>query len=408
MNKKQIISASIILVVLVALFLIFRKGVASHPKDFYTVQSGSFEEVIECKGEINSADVVEIKIPDILADNSLRVHSYRIVDIVDEGKMVKKGDFIAQLDQSQLMTRMREVSEELERLNADLKNAIIDSTVTLTQLREDIKDAQLDLEYNKIDLEQSVYESEAYQRKVQMNYQKAEIGIEHKKRNYLMEVGNRKLRILRLQNYVESRKEELLKIQTAISSCRITSPDSGIVMLAKSPFEGKKYKRNDYCYSYMPVLAVLPNLNEANSEVYVKEIDISKIAVGDSARISFDALEGVTLKGKVLWVASMGEDHKDFDMKVFKVFIRLDETDPGLKPAMTSNNEIIVSNLENVISVPVHSVFTSDSGKFVWLKQGGKLVPQDVITGPENEESIVITKGIQEGDRIATEAPDVI
>jgi len=104
----------------------------------------------------------------------------------------------------------------------------------------------------------------------------------------------------------------------------------------------------------------------------------------------------------------MGEDHKDFDMKVFKVFIRLDESDPGLKPAMTSNNEIIVSNLEDVISVPIHSVFTNDSGKYVWLKQGGKMIQQDVITGPENEESIVITKGIEEGDRIAIEAPDVI
>jgi len=289
MNKKRIFSAAIILVALVALFLVFRKGVVNDPKGIYTVQSGSFEEVIKCKGEINSADVVEIKIPDILADNSLQVWSYRIMDIVDEGKMVKKGDFIAQLDQSQLMTRMREVSQDLERLNADLKNAIIDSTVTLTQLREEIKDAQLDLEYNKIDLEQSVYESEAYQRKVQMNYQKAEIGIQNKKRNYLMEVNKRKMGIKRFQNRVENRESELAKIQKAIGACRITSPDSGIVMLAKSPFEGKKYKRNDYLHAFLPVLAVLPNLNKANSEVYVKEIDVSKIAVGDSARISFDA-----------------------------------------------------------------------------------------------------------------------
>ncbi|MCK3683285.1 hypothetical protein [Maribellus sp. YY47] len=408
MNKKRIITAGIILVSVVALFLIFRKEVTGEAKGIYTVQSGSFEEVIKCKGEINSADVVEIRLPNILADRSLRVWSYRILDIVDEGKAVKKGDFIAQLDQSQLTTRMREVTQELERLNADLKNAVIDSTVSLTQLREDIKDAELDLEYNKIDLEQSVFESEAYQRKIQMAYQKAEIGIENKRRNYQLEINRRKVGIKRLENYVESRNEEIGKIREAIAACRITSPDSGIVMLAKSPFEGKKFKRDDYCYPFMPVLAVLPNLNKANSEVYVKEIDISKIAVGDSARISFDALEGVTLKGNVVWVASMGEDHKDFDMKVFKVFIRLDESDSDLKPAMTSSNEIIVSNLENVLTVPVHAVFTSDSGKFVWLKQGGSFVQQSVTIGPENEESIVITDGIKEGDKIATEAPEMI
>ncbi|WP_147384262.1 efflux RND transporter periplasmic adaptor subunit [Maribellus luteus] len=408
MSKKRIITAAIILVAIVAIALIFKEEVSSEPKGIYTVRSGSFEEVIKCKGEINSADVVEIKIPKTLDDYTLRVWSYRIMDIVDEGKEVKKGDFIAQLDQSQLTTRMREVTQDLERLTADLKNAVIDSTVILTQLREEIKDAQLDLEYNKIDLEQSVFESEAYQRKVQMNYQKAEIGIENKKRNYQLEINKRKVGIKRLENYVEDRKESVAKIQKAIAACRITSPDNGIVMLAKSPFEGKKYKRNDNCHPFMPVLAVLPNLDQANSEVYVKEIDISKVAVGDSARVSFDALEGVTLKGKVVWIASMGEDHKDFDMKVFKVLIRLEETDPGLKPAMTSNSEIIVSNLENVLSVPVRSVFSGDSGKFVWLKQGSKLVQQPVTTGPENEESIVITQGIQEGDRIATEAPAVM
>ena len=105
--------------------------------------------------------------------------------------------------------------------------------------------------------------------------------------------------------------------------------------------------------------------------------------------------------GHIKEIAKMGETHKDFDMKVFKVTIYVDGNDPRLKPAMSCNNEIILSNEDNVISIPLNAVFRSPDGeKYVYKKDGSGTVKQPIKTGPANEESIRVEDGLQEGDVI--------
>lgn len=330
----------------------------------------------------------------------------KIVDLTQDGKSVKKGDFIVQLDANQVMEGMREVRQSLEKEEADLKNAKIDSAVNLTEKREGIKNALLDLEYNKIDLEQSKYESEAYQRKAQMTYQKAENEIAKKRRDYLLEQNKLKMQVRRSEERVDRSNKHLQKFQQAMQATRIMAPEDGIVIFGKS-WEGKKFSKDDnvYTYDFAPAIATLPDMSSVISEIYVKEIDISKIKVGDSVRVTFDALEGTTIMGSIDDIARMGEDHKDFDMKVFKVIIRLNHSDEGLKPAMTSNNDIILEDADNVISVPLNAVINEGGTNYVYLKTHGEIKKQEIQTGIENDESVLVTEGLNEGDLVLLEPP---
>jgi len=404
-TKKNIILSAIILCLLLVAIKITRSYIADSKLSYYTVSRGNFEEVITCKGEINSVRPIEINLPKYFENSREFSSSFKILRIVDEGTQVKKGDFIAQLDPNNLMSNMRSYTQDLERRVADLNNSIIDSTVRLTQLREGIRESLLDLEYIKIDLDMSIYESEAAQRQTKMNYDKSVIAIEKKKRDYLLEKNKVKVGIQRQQDNVESRKKIIDKYKIAMDSCTITSPGHGIVMIAKSPLEGGKYKRDSYIYSFMPLIAILPNMDSVNSEVYVREIDISKIAINDTARISFDALEGVTLRGKVVWKNSLAEDKKDYDMKVFKVALRLEESNPGLKPAMSSNNDIIINKLNDVITVPDKTLFTESDGTYVHLRNGIKISKHKVTTGPSSKGFTVVTEGLKEGDKILIGQP---
>jgi multidrug efflux pump subunit AcrA (membrane-fusion protein) len=273
-------------------------------------------------------------------------------------------------------------------------------------MREEIKNARLDLEYNKIDLEQSKFESEAYQRKTQMAYQKAENNIAKKERDYLLERNKLKVRVGRTAEWVERRQNKIAKFQEAMGSTRITAPEDGIVIFGKS-WEGKKFSKDDAVptYEFAPAIATLPDMSKVLSEIYVKEIDIAKIKTGDSVRVTFDALENVMIMGSIKTIARVGEDHKDFDMKAFKVVIELDKTDEGLKPAMSSNNEIILARLDNVLYLPVSAVFKNNGVPFVYLKNQGEVIQKTIKTGPENEEFVVVDEGLKEGDIIQLEAP---
>ena len=191
-----------------------------------------------------------------------------------------------------------------------------------------------------------------------------------------------------------------------MAAARITAPEDGIVIFGKS-WDGKKYSKDDdvSTYEFAPPIATLPDMSKVISEIYVKEIDISKIKVGDSVRVTFDALAGVTIKGSINSIARIGESHKDFDMKAFKVVIHLDNTNEGLKPAMNSNNDIVLANSDNVISVPLISVFKENGNKFVYLKTADGMKKQQIKTSFENEEFVLVEEGLKEGDLVVMEPP---
>ena len=410
LKRKNLIRLALLSGLLIILTAIVILLSPKDKKNVYTIKRGHFEEIVTCKGEIHSAAQVEIKIPEILRNyQQTRIYDFRLLDLVDDGTELKKGDVVARLDPTDLSTRLRSVSQELEKARADLNNARMDSTVKLNQMREDIADAKLDLEYNKIDIEQSIYESESYQHQVQMNYQKAVIAIEKKKRDYLLERNKTKIGIMRMEQSIAEKQKLADLYSKALSSMVVTSPSDGIIRLANAmSLTQRKLKKSDYVSVSPGLIGVLPNLNTANSEVYVKEIDFSKIAVGDTVRISFDALDGVTLPGKITWISSIGEYNKEYDMKVFKVYIWINGTDPGLKPAMSTTNNIVVNSLDSVLSVPVNAVFSKGNDNYVYLRRGQKTLKQKITIGPENEEEVVVEKGVKVGDQVLTENPETV
>lgn len=407
-KKKHIIISASALCLLIAAVVLSTIYSSEESEKYYVVHKGKFESSLMCKGEINGSVATPIKVPKVIGDRDLRLWRLKVLNLAQDGKYVKKGDFIMQLDASEIMNNMRTERQELEREEADLKNAKIDSTVKLTEMREDIKNAKLDLEYNKIDLEQSIYESAAYQRKAQMTYQKAENNISKKQRDYQLEQNKLKMRVGRSERKVQRSQKKIDKFNQAMRAARITAPEDGIVIFGKS-WEGKKYSKDDMIstYFFAPPIATLPDMSKVISETYVKEIDISKIKVGDEVRVTFDALEDVEIPAKIRTIARVGEDHKDFDMKVFKIVIDLQQTHEGLKPAMSSNNKIILANIDEAIFVPIKAIYKENGNSYVFKKRGSETIKSQVVTDLENEEFVLIKDGVNEGDKIVLTPPKI-
>ena len=401
-KKKYLISGAAIAVIGIAVYLAFqvKPGIEKSQK----IKRGNLEVIVNCKGEVKGEKYTEINLPDVICDEELHVYQFKIADAILEGKAVKKGDYIAKLDDSQLQTNMREIMQEKEKMDADLRNVILDSAVNLSQRREAINNAKLDLEYLKIDLEQSKYESEAYQRKTQMNYQKAEIEVDQIRRNYLLDRNRTKLQVTRYQDRVADRQKRIERYQTALAVTTLTTPEDGIVMFAKD-WNGKAYGKDSQINIWRPLIATLPDMSIAITETFVREIDISKIVMGDSVRITIDALPDKVFWGKVIKIANIGEDHQDFDMKVFRVVIRFERSDKDMKPGMNANSDIIVASYRDQLLVPRKAIFAKNGKPVVYLKKAGNITEQEIEVVAENEQFSVVNKIIQEGDVVLLYQP---
>jgi multidrug efflux pump subunit AcrA (membrane-fusion protein) len=402
-KKKGIIGIVTAILLIIILVIVGKKELTGNK--IFTVKNNIFELGITAKGEIQGKNAILISLPDDLKHRDLRIHEFQIKDLIEEGRKVKKDDWIATLDIASITQQAQENNDDLERRRAEFNDAKIDSAITLTSLREELKEFKYDLEYKELELEQAKFESPAYQRKAKVAYDKTLRQMAKKRRDYELRKLDLKVRTKRIEDRYtyHLRRDSLLK--RAVVAARITAPQDGMVMYARL-WGGRKLKIGDYISQWNPAIANLPDMSQLVSETYVEEIHITKVETGDSVKVSIDAIPGKVFPGVISKIANIGQELSGFESKVFKVIIDLKDTDPNLKPGMTSNNNIIINHIPDVLTIPRECLFTENKQAFVYLRKSGKVWKKEVTPGIENDKEIIIQSGLEKNDKIFYSPPD--
>ena len=119
--------------------------------------------------------------------------------------------------------------------------------------------------------------------------------------------------------------------------------------------------------------------------------------IGQNVKVGIDAFPEKQLSGQVIAVANIGQAMPNSDAKVFEVKIKIFEKDKELKPAMTTSNAIEAGTFADTLMVATDAVFQNDSMKFVYVGKE-RPVKQIVWLGDENENNVLIKKGLKEGE----------
>jgi hypothetical protein len=141
-----------------------------------------------------------------------------------------------------------------------------------------------------------------------------------------------------------------------------------------------------------------------NSKTYVNEIDVIKIKAGQIVNITIDAFPEKAFIGIVSYVANIGEKLPNTNDKVFEVQVKIDGSDPSLRPSMTTGNKIVIKTIDDAVNIPIECVQAGvDSIPFVYTKKGTK---QIVLLGESNEKNIIIEKGLEPGTMLYLNNPE--
>ena len=404
MNKKRLLIISGLSGILVILILMSFWGKAGEEEITCKVKRGSIQVKVHTSGQLESENSENILLPTVLSTQNVRVYEIKITDLIEEGSVVDSGQYIATLDHKVIEEVLTTARLELEAARVVIEDAKLDSNLSLSNYRDLITNSRSDVEERKIVLAESVYESPSVIKKAEMEVSKAErkleqdikgLGMRQRQLNSQMERRNIDFRLK------QKRVDDLLKLYDALI---IKAPKPGMVIYARDRF-GIKIQIGSVLTPWSPIIATLPDMTKMISETYVNEIDIAKIKVGQKVTLSIDAFPGKELQGEVISVANIGQPMPKSDSKVFLVNIRVFGHDPDLKPAMTTGNLIQTGVYNDRLFVPSEAVFESDSTKYVYLKKNG-VVKQIVDTGEENEDYIVLNKGVMEGDLLLLNEPE--
>jgi multidrug efflux pump subunit AcrA (membrane-fusion protein) len=398
----MIVSGVTLTLILIIFFSLIRK--TGEEEITCTVKKGAIEVKVHTSGQLESENSENIVLPNVLSTQNVRVYEIKITDLIEEGSVVDSGQYIATLDHKVVEEVLTQAKLDLEASMTIYEDAKLDSNLSLSNYRDVITNSKSDVEERKIVLEESVYESPSVIKRAELDVAKVERKLEQdikglamRQRQLNSQMGRRGIDL----DLKEKRVNDLTKV---LESLVIKAPKPGMVIYARDRF-GIKIQIGSILTPWSPIIATLPDMTRMISETYINEIDIAKIKVGQKVTLSIDAFPDKELKGEVISVANIGQPMPKSDSKVFLVNIRIYGSDPDLKPAMTTGNLIQTGVYTDKLFVPSEAVFETDSTKFVYLKKSN-LVRQIVDTGEENEDYIVINKGVKEGDVLVLTEPE--
>lgn len=401
--KRRTIYVSAFLVILITVIIIFAGSKKSEVLITAPVQKGLFEVLVYTSGQLEAENSEKIVLPEELQGRNVRIYEIKITDLIEEGTQVQQGDYVASLDHKAVEEVLNIAREELEQAINDFEDAKMDSNLNLSNLRDQIISAQENVEELQIVLEESLYESPSVIRKAEMDLDKAKRNLEQEKLGYELKTKQAATRVERRVLNMRQRETRLQELEQAYRSLNIHAPKPGMVIYAKDRF-GDKIKVGSTVSRWMPVIATLPDLSNMISITYVNEIDISRLKTGQQVTLGIDAFPEKQLQGEVMEVANIGQPMPKSDAKVFEVKIKIKGYDTDLKPAMTTSNTIRTGTFREVLYIPTDAIFQNDSLRYVFLKKD-KIVKQVIDAGDENENYIIVNKGLNEGDEVLLSKP---
>lgn len=364
---------------------------------------GPFEVAVTTTGELQAQNSIDIEGP--VTARRLGIYQLKINRLVPEGTYVKEGDFVADLDKSDLLGKMKEVEINLQKFQSQYTQAKLDCTLTLSQARDEMINLEYAKEQKKLEKDESIYESPSTQRQVEIEFEKSERAYTQAVKTYQTKVeqATAKMREAEADLFKEQKKYQ--DYTELLGEFTIAAPSNGMVIYFRE-YDGKKRTVGSTVSMWQPTVATLPDLSKMESITYVNEVDIQKIKAGQSVRISLDADPDKKLNGKVIQVANIGEQRPNSDSKVFEVRIEIVEKDSTLRPAMTTSNEIVVETLEESIYIPLETVHSEDSITYVYKKDGGSAVRQEVRLGLLNDNFGVVEEGLGLEDVLLLSVPE--
>ncbi len=300
---------------------------------------------------------------------------------VDYNSVVKKGQVIAELDKSNLMSQLNSAKSQLSQAQASLRSA------------------QSDLDYQKANFNR--YKTLYQKGLISANdYESARLSYQ----TSVQTVASRKDQVVAAQ-------EEVSRAQTNLSYATITSPIDGIVV-SKSVEEGQTVNAN---MSTPDLFTIAQDLTNMQVVADVDEADIGDVKKGERVTFTVDAYPNDTFEGTVTQVRL--EATTTNNVVTYEVVISAPNADLKLKPGLTASVVIYTQESNGVLSVPSKALrYTpaketvggrkiqdvSNAKNKVWTLEGNTLVAHRVNIGITDGTHTQVLSGIKEGQNVIT------
>ncbi len=398
------------------------------PKLTHTISRGNLSVTVTEQGTLESSKNTEIK---------CEVRGFSTVTyVIPAGVVVKEGDALVRLD-----TKVIEEQFSLTKTNTFIAQATLErtkanvarSTIAIDAYKEgrfksDLQQLEMELAANKRNMRTARKMHERSQSLFRQGYvTQLEVesnGFTVKQAELELKVKETEIKVLKV--FTRAMQMETLNGNLTASSSKLAADEAGLAMEIKrrdraeveldacvigAPQDGLVIYPSAAAWKRTPditegatvrkdqVLLLMPDLTQMQLKVGIHESVVDRVKRGQKALVT---LPDRTVEGTVLKVATVTRPAGWWTGNVVKydTIIELPQ-DPGLKPGMSAEVEIILAVHENVVTVPVAAVVETGNSAFCWVKVSeGQPVRRILELGDSNDVFIEVKAGLKEGDEV--------
>jgi len=382
--------------------LILMQSCGSGGKSDYSVIEGPFRRSVTETGELRSVNAVTITAPNIDYKYASRL---KIIDLVEHGSVVKKGDPVIWLDPAPIQKFILERRESLETELAALNKLEAQLMNNLQELKAQLRNEQSSFNIIKLQMEGSAFEPEGVRKVRELDFRQAEIRLNKlmKQLELRPKLDSLDFRIQRIK--IMQKENELKAAEETLEKMIVLSPLNGIFVIgAGMRISSQEVKVGAEVYTGDPV-ALIPDISRMMVNGHINENDISRIKEGQDVIVRLDALPAVQFHGEI---SNVGKVCIELDEnKVFLTEVLIEESDLRLKPGMTVSCEYITYQGEKELYVPNSCILEEEGHFFVFPRKKGKVRKTEVTTGPSNNFHTVVSGDLKPGQALEL-PPDVL
>ena len=379
MKKSKILI--ILLILGVGGYFVYDKffNIKDEKVEFITkkAKKGSFSKKVDATGEIFATELI-----DVGAQVSGQIKKL----YVKLGDQVKKGDMIASIDSSTQQNSIDNKEAQLAIYKAQLESAKVALNIAKTQF----------------DRENALFAKNATSKQE----------FESAKNTY----SANSAKIKELEAQIKQTNIELSTAKINLGYTKITAPRDGTVVSVQVE-EGQTVNANQTT----PTIVNIADLSHVKMKMQIAEGDITKIKVGTPVEYSIlseptkkfqTTVSSIDLGLTTLSDGSYGSSssskssYSSSSSSSSAVYYYaqsiVDNKDGILRIGMTTQNELLIANVEDAIIVPSIGIKKDENGTFVYVLKDGKPVKTAVKTGIKDNLDTQIISGINEGDEIIT------
>jgi HlyD family secretion protein len=373
--------------------------------------------------------------------------------LVKEGDVVKKGQLVARIDETQSDADVQAQKAALSSAEADASaseagykageenvNAL---QATLDRAKADLVRYQEDYKRGQELFKQGLIAKQDFdQRKAAFDVQQAAVSeADLRIVQAKAQLAQLKAQLTASQRKIAQNQANLNRVNDILKKHNVIAPIDGLVTYL--PVRMGETVVPGIQNSAASTIMTIADMSIVTAEVKVDESDIVNIKLGQNSEIAIDALPNRTFTGHVIEIgntailrstglAASQSNTSSQEAKDFKVVVGMDNPPDEIRPGLSATTKITTATRRNVLAIPIQSLTVRTKGDLdtnpnkpinpdpatvkankeeltgVFVVAASKAPFREVKTGISGSSDIEVLSGLNEGEEIVTGPYQVI